>query len=423
MEVKEQSFKKKDVINVFIIGAKSIGQYGGFETFVDRLIEQHQSEKDIKYHIACKANGDGFMDETKLKTISDVVCINGEVCEFTYHNARIFKIHCPKIGPAVAIYYDKAAIRASIKYCKDNQISSPIFYILTCRIGLFINDLLKQIRSLGGSYMLNPDGHEWKRTKWPWYVQKYWKWSEKKMVAVADLIICDSECIEKYICTEYSTNNTIFIPYGADVDENDSNDRIEIFENWLKKTGTNKGQYYLSVARLVPENNYETMIREFMKSNSRRNLVIVSNENIKFKKKLEHKLGFQNDKRIKFVCPVYDRELLEMIRKNAYGYIHGHEVGGTNPSLLEAMADTKLNLLLDVEFNKEVGKEAVLYWNKQENDLSKLIDIVDSMSEAERNYYGEEAKRCIKNSYNWIDVGVKYKNLWTTQINKETGTI
>lgn len=83
---------------------------------------------------------------------------DGSAAEFNYHNAHVFKIPCPNIGPAVAIYYDTAALRYSIKYCKENRIEHPIFYILTCRIGLFIYGLVKQIKSIGGTYMLNPDG-------------------------------------------------------------------------------------------------------------------------------------------------------------------------------------------------------------------------------------------------------------------------
>ncbi len=81
------------------------------------------------------------------------------------------------------------------------------------------------------------------------------------------------------------------------------------------------------------------------------------------------------DKRIKFVGTVYDKDLLSKIRENAYGYFHGHEVGGTNPSLLEALGSTKLNLLLDVGFNHEVGEDAALYWNKEEGNLSSITKI------------------------------------------------
>ena len=143
----------------FIIGAKSIGQYGGYETFVDRLIGEHEHEESIKYHVACKANGDGYMDESKLDGVR-VLKKNddGSVAEFEYKNAHVFKIPCPNIGPAVAIYYDWAAVKYSIQYCKENGIEKPIFYILTCRIGLFIDSLVKQIKAIGGMYYLNPDG-------------------------------------------------------------------------------------------------------------------------------------------------------------------------------------------------------------------------------------------------------------------------
>ena len=143
----------------FIIGAKSIGQYGGYETFVDHLIGEHEDEENIKHHVACKANGDGHMDESKLAGVKAIkVNHSGNVEEFEYKSAHVFKIPCPNLGPAVAIYYDRAAVLYSINYCKEHRIEDPIFYILTCRIGLFIPSLVRKIREIGGRYMLNPDG-------------------------------------------------------------------------------------------------------------------------------------------------------------------------------------------------------------------------------------------------------------------------
>ena len=99
------------------------------------------------------------MDERKLDGVR-VLKKNddGSVAEFEYKNAHVFKIPCPNIGPAVAIHYDRAAVKYSIQYCKENHINHPIFYILTCRIGLFIDSLVKQIKATGGMYYLNPDG-------------------------------------------------------------------------------------------------------------------------------------------------------------------------------------------------------------------------------------------------------------------------
>lgn len=406
---------KNTVQHVFIIGSKSIGQYGGFETFVDRLIGEHENENSIKYHVACKANGDGFMDESKLDGVSNKKPDeNGNVREFTYKNAHVFKISCPNIGPAVAIYYDRAAVLYSIQYCKKHKINNPIFYILTCRIGLFISGLVTQIRSIGGRYYLNPDGHEWMRAKWSAPIRKYWKWSEKRMVGLADLVICDSVNIEKYIQSEYKQYDphTTYIAYGADVEPSTMADDDPIFMAWLDKYKLSVSNYYLVVGRFVPENNYEIIIREFMKSKTERAFALITNVNEGFMEELEEKLHWKRDSRIKFVGTVYNKELLKKIRENAYAYFHGHEVGGTNPSLLEALGATDLNLLLDVGFNREVGEDAALYWKKEAGSLARLIDEVDEIEEVLRAEYGLKAKERIQSAFSWKFIGGKYERVF-----------
>lgn len=408
-----KKYNKGSVQHVFIIGSKSIGQYGGYETFVDRLISEHETEPSIKYHVACKANGDGFMDESKLSGVSNVKKDkNGVVREFTYKDAHVFKIPCPNIGSAVAIYYDRAALLYSIQYCKSHNIQHPIFYILTCRIGLFIRSLVKKIRAVGGRYYINPDGHEWMREKWSELVRKYWKWSEKEMVELADLVICDSVNIERYIKDTYHHPNTTYIAYGADVTPSSLDDDDQKFTNWLNEHKLKPNNYYLVVGRFVPENNFETMIREFMRSKSDKDFALITNVNEGFLKELEDKLHWKIDSRIKFVGTVYDKELLKKIRENAYGYLHGHEVGGTNPSLLEALGSTDLNLLLDVGFNREVGEDRVLYWKKNNGDLAELINKVDGYDSKQRKEYGLKAKERIKNAFSWEYIGQEYKKIW-----------
>ena len=134
--------------------------------------------------------------------------------------------------------------------------------------------------------------------------------------------------------------------------------------------------------------------------------------NDKLRAYLEETLHFSSDPRIKFVGTVYDQQLLKKIRENAYGYFHGHEVGGTNPSLLEALGSTELNLLLDVGFNRECGQDAALYWKKDEGDLADLIDRADEMNAAEREKYGKAAKERIRTAYSWQFIGDEYRKLW-----------
>lgn len=100
------------------------------------------------------------------------------------------------------------------------------------------------------------------------------------------------------------------------------------------------------------------------------------------------------------------------IRENAYGYFHGHEVGGTNPSLLEALSCTDLNLLLDVGFNKEVAEEAALYWSKEPGDLAKLIHRADCLCQLEIASLGEKAKKRIADAYSWQFITNEYEKLF-----------
>nr|WP_317402668.1 DUF1972 domain-containing protein [uncultured Gemmiger sp.] len=144
---------KKEVQHVYLVGAKSLGAYGGYETFVYKLTEYHQNKENIKYHVACKANGDGCMDESKFDGVTK---INDH--EFEFHNAHCFKIDVPQIGPAQAIYYDVAALKACCEHIKKNHIPHPIVYIMACRIGPFASHFYREIHKLGGTVYLNPDG-------------------------------------------------------------------------------------------------------------------------------------------------------------------------------------------------------------------------------------------------------------------------
>ena len=155
MKIKAQ----KDVQQVYLVGAKSLGAYGGDETFEYKLTEYHQNNENIKYHVAYKANGSGSMDEMKL---NGVIRLNDH--EFECHNAHYFKIDVPQIGAAQAIYYDIALLKFCCEHIKKNHVQHPSVYIMACRIGLFAAHFYKEIHKLGDSVYLNPDG--WKDIIW-----------------------------------------------------------------------------------------------------------------------------------------------------------------------------------------------------------------------------------------------------------------
>jgi rhamnosyltransferase len=398
-----------DVQHVFIIGSKGIpSNYGGYETFVDKLTEYHQNEEKLKYHIACRANL--YPDDNNASSIRGIT--NGMESSFTYHNAECFKVKTPEIGSAQAIFYDTGALQQSINYIREYGIQHPIVYVLACRIGPFIKKYVDQIHELGGLVYVNPDGHEWMRGKWSKPIRVYWKYSEKLMVKYADLLICDSKNIERYIQKTYISYSpkTTYIAYGAENEPCKLTDDDPKLQSWYRDHDLSKKDYYLAVGRFVPENNYETMIREFMRSNSKHDFVIITTANDVYKAYLDSHLHFSKDPRIKFVGTVYDQELLKKIRENAYGYLHGHEVGGTNPSLLEALGSTDLNLLLDVGFNRECGENGALYWTKSDGNLAQLIDKADKLSETEIDSFSSHAKERIITAYSWKKIAEQYKN-------------
>lgn len=151
---------KGKVQHVFLIGAKSLGAYGGYETFIDKLTEYHQNEESIKYHVACKANGDGAMDPAQTP---GATVINDN--EFIYHNSHCFMIDIPEwLGSAQAIYYDLASLKKACEIIESENIQNPIIYIMACRIGPFMNMVSKRIKKMGGQIFLNPDG--WKDIIW-----------------------------------------------------------------------------------------------------------------------------------------------------------------------------------------------------------------------------------------------------------------
>ena len=378
--------------DIFIIGSRGLpAQYGGFETFVEKLIS-HKVSHAIRYHVAC---------------LSDESTGN----HFDYKGADCFTVNPPKLGPARVIAYDMMAINYSLKLIKKEGIQSPIFYILGNTIGAFIVHFAKKIQSIGGILLVNPDGLEWKRAKWSRPVQSYLKYSEKEMTKYANLIISDNRGIETYIQNTYPWARTTFIAYGTDLSKTTLTAEDAPVRDWYQKWQTQEKDYYLILGRFVPENNYETAIREFMKSSTERDLVIICNhEGNAYFDELRQITGFDKDKRVKFVGTVYDQDLLKYIRNQAFAYIHGHEVGGTNPGLLEALAQTDLNLIYNVDFNHQVAQETALYWNKEDGNLSQLIDSVDGQVSFED--LGNAAKANMKENYTWEKIVGEYEELF-----------
>ena len=380
------------MVHVFIVGSKGIpARYGGFETFVENLTARKRS-LDVQYHISC---------------------MNPDEKHFSYNDADCFNVTLPLPGAPGRILHVSRALSQVEQWCRENRDQLAVVYILGCRIGPLLYFHARKLREMGVKICCNPDGLEWKRGKWNWAAKAFLKLCERCLVCCSDLVICDSMEIENYIRRTYGKKimDTTYIAYGAGLSRSSCPE--DMFLAWCEKHGILPGNYYLSVGRFVPENNIETVIREFMSSSTERDLVIVSNiEHNHFYNELLKRTGFSSDHRVKFVGTEYNTELVKKIRENARGYIHGHEVGGTNPSLLEALASTGVNLLLDVPFNREVAREAALYWDKTPGSLSAVIEQADAMAEKQMMALANAGRERIRNDYSWERICDQYEKLW-----------
>ena len=209
----------------------------------------------------------------------------------------------------------------------------------------------------------NMDGLEWKRTKYLKPVRMFLQHAEKLAVNHSDHLIADSTEIQSYLQKMYGKEIT-YISYGADI--NHEENRIGLASLNITRQG-----YYIIIARPEPENNITMILEGFHQSTSIRKMIILGNTKKGFGKYLAHK--FIKDERICFAGEIFDKMKLHLLRTNCCMYFHGHSVGGTNPSLLEAMADRALIASHNNEFNRAVLGNNAFYFSSQE-EVKELIE-------------------------------------------------
>lgn len=394
-------------INVFIIGLRGYTQdYGGWESFAHGLLD-NWVDNSIHFYAFEKVN-----DEKKeeIVEVNNVTCIR--VCE-------------TEEGSSAMMKYDRRCTDLACEFTKLYNIKNPILYHLGVRIGPYLWLKRKQIKKLGINMIENPAGAECRRTKWNKLVQVYLFISAIMMAKSTDYMVCDNEGIRQLYKKILIGKKPRLecIAYGveeADKVDNTMPEKVKVF---FDKWHIQRDQYYLILGRYVPENNYEMMIKGFMKSDTKRKLLIITNYKEELEKFHEYILSttnFLNDDRIIMAGTLYDKEILSYIRQYAHGYIHGHSVGGTNPGLLEAMSETDVNLLYDVSFNRFIGKNAALYFSDTQ-ELVRLIHKVDFMPEKEKKMYGIKARAIMKREYSWEKIVDEYDALFCRILKERKG--
>lgn len=320
-------------IRIAIIGCRGIpNHYGGFEQFATFLAPQLVAR--------------GFDVSVYCSSLHPYK-------QATYQGVHL--IHCTdpedKIAEVGQIYYDLVCIW----HCRHAGYDI-IFQLGYTSCGLWQFLLPKTSRIVS-----NMDGMEWQRSKYKGLLKLFLKFSERQVVERSDYLIGDAEPIKDYYDRNY-IKPCHFLSYATEwFDRPDA--------SILEALSLKQGQYFLIIARIQEDNNIEMIIRGYITSESIYPLVIIGNTNNTFGKYLRHKYTSSS---IRWMGGVFDKAILDNLRYHTRLYFHGHSAGGTNPSLLEAMAASARIAAHDNVFNRSVCSDGAVYF-ADASQLSKLI--------------------------------------------------
>ena len=320
--------------------------------------------------------------------------------EKDYKGVHIKHIYSPELwmgGSVGSFFYDYLSLKDALK--KENfDIIYDAGY--TSIIPAYIRFNVKKIKH--PIFTTNMDGLEYKRAKFSKWARKFLFWEEQMAVKHSHYLIADNMGIQDYYKEKYGKESK-FLAYGATIHDHYNAD-------YLKEYGLTENGYFILVARLEPENNIYMAIDGYLASEQygKKPLVVVGKTNTPYGKKLVAKYG--NNPNIKFVGGIYDFDKLNSVRHFSYAYFHGHSVGGTNPSLLEAMASECFILSHNNVFNHSVLRDNAIYYKSTE-DVAKLLNDIDNIVYKYKSDFTLDNLDIIRNEYSWeklIDEHEKY---------------
>lgn len=262
--------------------------------------------------------------------------------------------------------------------------------------------LLKPLQAARIPTAIHLDGLESKREKWRGTGAKYYRWAEKAAIRWGTAVIADAQAIADYIKAQYGRTCEV-IPYGAEV--------INPGSARLGELNLTPQGYHLIVARFEPENHVMDAVHGYRMSAEQRPMIVVGSAPYSqwYVDKVHE--AAKGDPRIRFVGGIYDQALLDQLYANAVTYIHGHSVGGTNPSLLRAMGAGAPVLAYDVEFNREVTANQAIFWA----DADALTAIYDQIAAGAMHDRLQELpsieQQRIREAYQWDQVTDSYEQL------------
>lgn len=392
---------------LYIVGTQGIpAEYGGLETFAEQL-------------------------STRLAARGHSVCVTCETDTAKSTGASEYRgVELRHIeGPSNNLRTIVADLKA-LWSCYQTARPGDVVYLLGYGVGPFAWPVLKAIRGKEVQFWLNPDGLEWKRPRWPRWVQAYFWASEWFLVEQADRVICDSAAIADHHQCKWNleSEHTEVIEYGAPVIDRDALDTgLEARRNdYLAQYDLETKGYFTYVGRFVPDNNLDLLVRGVLDERINRRLLICASHDRSdpFYQKLQDWVrSSKTPEKVIFTGGIYDQPLLRALRLGAYAHLHGHEVGGTNPALVEAMGLGSLILALNTRFNREVLGRAGLYFGKSVEGLVRTLQLADRLSDTTIQEYQQRATERVRSHYNWPRIVDEYeRRIWDTAARPSSGS-
>ncbi|HLY69686.1 MAG TPA: DUF1972 domain-containing protein [Puia sp.] len=355
-------------LKIAIIGTRGIpNNYGGFEYAAEKL----SAGLVVRGHEVTVYNSH-----------------NHPYREKSWNGVRIVHCYDPEhmIGPAGQLVYDLHCIKDARRRHFD----------VILMMGYTSNAVWGKLYPAKSVIITNMDGIEWKREKYSGPARLFLKHAEKLAIRHSDFYIADSVVIQNYLREKYNVTPE-YIPYGADMPQDgDSESSACLYGK--------KQRHYLLMARMEPENNVETILEGFHQSNSKKNFIVIGHAENRFGKYLVNR--FKKDTRIEFAGSIFNPQRVNHLLARAYIYFHGHSAGGTNPSLLQAMANGALIASHNNKFNQAVLQNDALYFSDHQ-DVQHIIDST-RVGVNEEKMINNNLKK-INHEFNWENIIDRYE--------------
>lgn len=358
-----------NLLRIALIGTRGVpAHYGGFETCVEE-VGWRLADRGHDVVVYCRTRGDRASRAERYRgmRLVHLPALRKRSLETLSHTGL-------SVAHALSLRADAAIV--------FNAANSPF---------------LPMLRASRIPVATHVDGLEWQRAKWGGMGRRYYRLAESLSVRWSDALIADAVGIQDYYRAEFDAD-TQLITYGAP--------RIAPAGDRLHELGLASGEYHLVVARFEPENHVDIIVDGYRRSSARRPLIVIGSA--PYADEYTARIHSLADDRVRFLGGVWDQELLDQLYAHAYSYLHGHSVGGTNPSLLRGIGAGAATIAYDVSFNREVLRSSGTYFRT-------AADVAEQLTEAEEHPQlvserGESARERSR-EYDWDEVADRYERL------------